>query len=276
MTTDPLRLRVRIDAKPDAVFSALTDPDQLTEWMCESAEVALEDGRYEFWGRYTPQGDRARQSLTAQEAGRRLTFTWALEQGPSTVEFELEPADEESTVVTATHSGVTMNSALLCFWYVSMANLVAHSEGVQTMPPFDFSVPAQGDALVRTVIDAPPEEVFVSLLDPAQVNKWAGGSAVIEPKQGGRYDFGYEHGPKVITEFEQDRVLAYSWLHADGPETVARWSLRSSRGSTYVTLVHSGFASDTVAEEFRQEWPVHLVELKRLIELGDKWEPLKV
>ena len=58
MTDDRLRLRVRIDAPTDTVFKALTDADSLTDWLAESADVSLEDNRYQFWGRYAPQGDR--------------------------------------------------------------------------------------------------------------------------------------------------------------------------------------------------------------------------
>jgi uncharacterized protein YndB with AHSA1/START domain len=265
-----------MDADPDAVFKALTDSDELSDWLAESAEVDLAQGRYEFWGRYTPQGDRPRQSLTAHEPGRSLHFNWAFDSGESTVELTLEPVEEGGTLVSVTHSGIPGDgTALECFWYVSLANLAAHSEGLQTMPPFDFSVPAQGDALVRTVIDAPVEEVFAALLDPAQVDRWAGGKAVIEPHEGGRYDFGRDRGPERIVEFEPDKVLAYTWRHPDSPETLVRWALRSSRGSTYLTLVHSGFADDRLAEEYRQGWPGYLVEIKRMHELGARWQPMR-
>jgi uncharacterized protein YndB with AHSA1/START domain len=277
--TDSLRLRVRIDADPDTVFKALTDGDELSEWLAESAEVALDQARYEFWGRYAPQGDRPRQSLTAHEPGRLLRYTWSFDEGPSTVELSLVP-DGDGTVATVSHTGIpgagsADGVALRCFWHVSMANLVAYSEGTQTMPPFDFSVPAQGDALVRTVIDVPVEEVFASLLDTAKLDKWVGGTSTVDPHVGGRYDFGWDNrGPERITELEPDKVLAYSWRLPGITDTVVRWALRSSRGSTYVTLVHSGFTDDTVAEEFRQGWPAYLVELKRLLELGPRWEPI--
>jgi uncharacterized protein YndB with AHSA1/START domain len=266
-----------MDADPDAVFKALTDSDELADWFVESADVDLDQGRYHFWGRYTPQGDRPRQSLTAHEPGRSLRFTWAFDDGESTVELTLEPVEEGGTLVSVTHAGIPASAAaaLACFWPVSLANLAAYSEGVQTMPPFDFSVPAQGDALVRTVIDAPVEEVFAALLDPSQVDKWAGGTAVIEPREGGRYDFGRDPGPSRIVEFEQDKALAYTWRHPDSPETTVRWALRGSRGSTYLTLVHSGFDDDRLAEEYRQGWPAYLVELKRIHELGPRWQPMK-
>jgi uncharacterized protein YndB with AHSA1/START domain len=277
----PLRLRVRINAEPDTVFRALTDSDELSDWLAESADVDLDAGRYQFWGRYAPQGDRARQTLTGHEAGRTLRYTWTFDEGESTVDLVLTPADDgaDGTVVTVEHAGVPSSgradrTALSCFWSVTMANLVAYSEGVQTMPPFDFSAPAQGDALVRTIIDAPVEEVFAALLDPSQVDKWAGGHATIEPSVGGRYDFGWDHGPGQITELDRDKALAYTWRYPGSTDTLVRWALRSSRGSTYLTLVHSGFDNDQLAEEFRQGWPGFLVEIKRIHELGEAWEPI--
>jgi uncharacterized protein YndB with AHSA1/START domain len=297
VTDDSLHLRVRIDAPADTVFKALTDADTLTDWLAESAEVSLDEHRYEFWGRYAPQGDRPRQRLLVAEPAGSLRFTWAFdgptaeELPPSTVDITLAP-DKDSdaaTVVTVAHTAVPTGgtadlTALSCFWHVSLANLVGQCEGLPTMPPFDFSVPAQGDALVRTVIDVGVDEVFACLLEPSQVDKWTGavnaeggGKAVIEPVVGGRYDFGWgDHGPAEVLELEQDKTLAFSWRHPEGPDTVVRVALRSSRGSTYLTLMHSGFENDLLAEEFRQNWPGYLVEIKRILELGNRWEPLKV
>jgi uncharacterized protein YndB with AHSA1/START domain len=279
--SEPLRLRVRIDAQPDSVFAALTDPDALTEWLTDSAEVDLDADRYEFWGRYVPQGDRPRQRLQ-QASPDTIRFDWDFDGAdPSTVTLSIAAHDEGGTLVTVEHTGIPADgtadaTALACFWLVSLANLAAQCEGLPTMPPFDFSVPAQGDALVRTVIDVPAEEVYASLLDPAQVDRWAGGHAVIEPEIGGRYDFGWDHGPTKIVDLQPDKVVAYSWRYPDSPETLVRWNLRDSRGSTYLTLVHSGFDNDQLAEQFRQGWPGFLVELKRMLELGQRWEPMKV
>ncbi|HEY7224586.1 MAG TPA: SRPBCC family protein [Micromonosporaceae bacterium] len=273
--TESLHLRVRTDADPDTVYKALTDADELTEWFAESAEVDLGRSRYQFWGRYAPQGDRPRQTLLGHQPGRGLRFTWAFDEGPATVEISLAP-DGEGSLVTLSHDGSAEPVALKCFWYVTLANLAAFSEGRQTMPPFDFSVPAQGDALVRTVIDAPAEEVYAALLDSATVSKVAGGPATVEATVGGRYDVGWPgYGPDRIVELDPDKVLAYSWRnHGGAGESLVRWSLRGSRGATYLTLVHSGIDDDALAERYRQGWPPYLVELKRLLELGSAWQPL--
>ena len=49
-------------APPEAVYAALTDAAALRVWLAEHAEVALPD-RYEFWGRYTPDGAEPHQRL---------------------------------------------------------------------------------------------------------------------------------------------------------------------------------------------------------------------
>lgn len=277
VTAESLRLRVRVDAGPDTVFRALTDSDELVEWFAESAQVDLAEPRYEFWGRYTPQGDRPRQALTGHEAGQVLRFTWSFDEGPSTVEISLTP-DGDGTVVAVAHdSAATDPVSVKCFWYVTLANLAAFSESRQTMPPFDFSVPAQGDALVRTVIDAPVEEVYAALLDAEQVSRVAGAAATIEPQLGGQYSVAWEgYGPARIVELDQDKTLAYTWRnHGGAGESVVRWTLRGSRGATYLTLVHGDIADDALAERYRQGWPPYLVELKRLLELGPAaWQPL--
>jgi hypothetical protein len=39
--------------------------------------------------------------------------------------------------------------------------------------------------------------------------------AAVEPRVGGRYDFGWDHGPVKILELEPGRTLAYSWRHSE-------------------------------------------------------------
>jgi len=85
VTDDRLHLRVAIDATPPAVFKALTDPDDLSEWFAESAEVDVDANMYAFWGRYAPQGDQPRQQLVAATPGSLLRYTWSLDPAPSTV-----------------------------------------------------------------------------------------------------------------------------------------------------------------------------------------------
>ena len=60
-----LRLRAVVPAPPKVVYEALTDPAALRVWLAEHAEVDL-PGKYEFWGRYTPDGDAAAPARAAR------------------------------------------------------------------------------------------------------------------------------------------------------------------------------------------------------------------
>jgi len=44
------------------VYEALTDPAALRVWLAEHADVDL-PGKYEFWGRFTPDGAEPHQRV---------------------------------------------------------------------------------------------------------------------------------------------------------------------------------------------------------------------
>ena len=91
---------------------------------------------------------------------------------------------------------------------LSLANLASYCEGRSIGPRCDFTALGGTEARGSTDIDAPAAEVFASLIEPAQLNRWIAAQARVEPEIGGRYDFGWDHGPVKILELEPDRVLA--------------------------------------------------------------------
>jgi uncharacterized protein YndB with AHSA1/START domain len=54
MTEQTYTLQAAVGAPPPTVYAALTSLAALQTWLAEHAEVALDDGVLEFWGRYTP------------------------------------------------------------------------------------------------------------------------------------------------------------------------------------------------------------------------------
>lgn len=74
-------------------------------------------------------------------------------------------------------------------------NLSNQLEGRPVSTRCDFSAPMAGEARAQVEIDAPPERVFAALTEPEQLERWIAERATVEPRVGGRYDFGWDHGP---------------------------------------------------------------------------------
>jgi uncharacterized protein YndB with AHSA1/START domain len=284
MTAQTYTLRVSIGARPAAVYAALTDAAALRAWLAEHAEVALDDGVFEFWGRYTPEGERGRQRLLSFEPDRRLSFSWTLQGATTEVGVALEDQDA-GTLLSLTHSGVPPRPSGDSYWVrdllmLSLANLASYCEGRAIGPRCDFTAFSAEEARASVEITAAPGEVFASLIEPAQLNRWIADKAEVEPQVGGRYDFGWDHGPVKILELEPDRVLAYSWRHSwedgQGPgSTVVRWELEGSQGRTHLTIVHSGFGAGRRTEGYQLGWMEFLASLKRMHEVGPAWRPVE-
>ena len=65
-------VRVRTTAPAARVHEALTTAEGLRAWLAEHAAVDLEQGTFEFWGRYTPEGERGRQKLSGRHELEQL------------------------------------------------------------------------------------------------------------------------------------------------------------------------------------------------------------
>ena len=158
-----LRLSTVMPAPPDAVHAALTDAAALRVWLAEHAEVALPD-RYEFWGRYTPDGAEPHQRVLHADA-RTLRLAWTLGGVETTVELTLTEDEPEhgaelgaehdhpgSTLLTLTQSDLPSFAEVLSdtagprgelqtFWSLALANLSDYLSGRELTPKCDYTSP---------------------------------------------------------------------------------------------------------------------------------------
>jgi uncharacterized protein YndB with AHSA1/START domain len=87
---------VLVPASPEETWEAITDPDQLGEWLGEDAELELRPG-----GDLTIRFDDGERSGFVEEVDepRRLVFWWSAEEAESTrVEIELDPEPDGTRV----------------------------------------------------------------------------------------------------------------------------------------------------------------------------------
>src|SRR5262249_14497373 len=131
MIEPDLRLRAVVAAPPKTVYEALTDPAALRVWLAEHADVEL-PGKYEFWGRYTPDGAEPHQRVLHVDE-HTIRFAWTVDGVETTVQFELAE-DEDGTLVTLSQTDLPSFEAVLAdtagargalqtFWSLAIANL---------------------------------------------------------------------------------------------------------------------------------------------------------
>jgi uncharacterized protein YndB with AHSA1/START domain len=271
MSTD-FRITTGILAPLETVWAALTEP---TAWLAEHAEVALADNRFEFWGRDTPVSEPGRQRLIDAEPRRRLHLDW---EGVGEVEIVLEREGEDRTLFTLIQSDSDSwegdDAGVRDFWARSTLALAEHAEGRPPAPRYDFGERGRREARAEIDIEAPVEDVFASLIEPEQIDRWMGEGAEVDPRVGGRIDFGFDHGPLKILELEPPARLAYSWTNEGQDDTVVTWELEGSQGRTHLTVVHSGFADGRPGDGYAIGWLNVLIGLKRMHELGAAWRKL--
>jgi uncharacterized protein YndB with AHSA1/START domain len=244
--SEPMKACIRVAAPTAAVHRALTDPAALRAWLAEHAEVELPH-RFEFWGRYTPEGDAPHQRLL-HVSDRSLRFEWRLDGEDTTVEIDLDPEDTESTLVTLSQSHFDFQEALSegnirgvlqTFWALALANLADYAEGREPTARVDFTSP---DLRADFLIAASRDAVYDSLVDSEKASAWFGYPIGIEPRVGGRFAMGgFDDNPHpaMILELEPGRRMAVDWGPTHG---VATWELEDSGGSTRLTIVQSGFS----------------------------------
>ncbi|MEV0230296.1 SRPBCC domain-containing protein [Nonomuraea sp. NPDC050786] len=273
--TEPMILRARVQAPLKEVRHALTDPAALRVWLAEHAEVELPD-RFGFWGRTTPEGDAPHQRLLHADE-RTVRFAWLLDGEETTAEFRLEE-DGEATVVSLsqTHfdfqdamTGKSIRGVLQTYWCQALANLAEHFEGRELTPKPDYT---SVDLRAEVTIDAPPSQVFDSLIDSEAVTKWFGFPIEIEPYVGGRFAMGglaNDPSPAKVLELEPGRKFSLDW----GGTGVGTWELEGSAGKTRLTLVQSGFDTERPPYAAWGGILAGVAELRRYHEVAD-WQPV--
>ena len=272
MIEPDLRLRAVVSAPPKVVYEALTDPAALRVWLAEHADVQL-PGKYEFWGRYTPDGAEPHQRVLHVDE-RTIRFAWTVDGVETTAQFELAE-DEDGTLVTLSQSDLPSfqdvladtagaRGALQTFWTLAIANLADYLSGRELTPKCDFT---SAELHASVVIDAAPDKVFDSMIQPEQFRKWSGANVDIEPYVGGRFAMGgfeLDPGGAKFVEFEPGRKAALRFA-ADGETTT--WELEDSDGKTRLTIVHSGFDATNPPYAGWAGWLSGIAGLRRYHEL---------
>ncbi len=115
--TIEIKKSIVIDASPELVFKAITDPNELTNWFPDNA---IFDGRVGGKVRFTFNKERSKElDCDSTPEGivkefipnKKVSYTWQYKDAPefpeTTVTWELEEIDGNKTRVELVHSGFT-------------------------------------------------------------------------------------------------------------------------------------------------------------------------
>lgn len=266
MPHDAVTIRTLILIPTPVVYQALTEPHALSTWFAEFADSAPEDGRFAFWGRYTPYGDVPRQRLLSYDRNRDLRFVWSVPDLDTEVDIAVRPTDANDTVFTVRQAPAPKptegHAGLDHFWRLAAANLASFAEGRHFGPRHDYAVPAANLAQAEVTIDASAEEIYTALIELDSQRRVLAASAAGGPD-----------APRVASILPLDPPvrIAWRWHHPGQQDTTVRWSLIPTGMETRVVVRH-GIPTGGPDEYYQFFWRTFLVNLQRMLELGQAWQ----
>jgi uncharacterized protein YndB with AHSA1/START domain len=126
-------------------------------------------------------------------------------------------------------------------------------------------VVAEGGAVAlrfERAYDAPPEELWAALTEPASIRRWLLAEAVLEPRVGGAFRLGWSGGHAAegrVLAWEPPRLLVVEWGDPEGV-SVLRVEVRPSGDGSALALDHRGVPPAS-AVSLGAGWDAHLTAL---------------
>lgn len=250
---------VTIKAETSRVWTALTDSAELRQWLCEDADVDIDAGRYDFWGRYTianPNRDEGRHKIIDHEPGRAIRFDWRLRGSDTTVLVTVE-ADGDSTRLEIVHDGLpewqwSDGATPEHFWGAACDNLIGWIERGDPGFRFDFATSARGDYTVDVGIDAPTTAVWSAVREV--VSQWEEQDS-------------HTQRPLEILNLVEGESVTHTLPF--GSQAVT-FTLKERGGRTQLFLMHSGFDDpDETTEAAALGFAATLAWIKARAETGE-------
>jgi uncharacterized protein YndB with AHSA1/START domain len=145
----------RLSHPVDAVWRAITDPDELAAWFPNRVEVDLRvGGRIHFTFPEPLDYPPMEGEVLALDPPRRFHFTW----GPDELRFDLEPLDDEGCLLRLTDVLSESEKAArdAAGWHVCLDTLEEHLAGRPTTAPGTRPSSAWQEHYVRYVAEGVP------------------------------------------------------------------------------------------------------------------------
>lgn len=275
--------RELIPASPERVWQALTEPRELVQWWCDSAETRLEPGgHYRFGGRHVygqrpepgPSPAQGGHEITEIEAAERLTFRWPILGVDTLVRYELENL-LESTRLTVTQTanappGWDPGSGPN-WWWVALPALRTFLERGEPDLRLDYSAAREVPVLRLEVrCTTFPWVLWHKLTSPGEIRRWWAPVLELEATPGGKFrlDLG-GIGPRRALEVTELSAFSHDWLWPGGSVGRIEWRLEETETHVLLSVTDFGpWDPGWPREAIALYWGSTLLHLKQLSERG--------
>jgi len=163
-TGRPIEDEIRIDAPPEAVYRAWTDPDAISGWFVSRMEGRVEEGETIEWFWGEESGPGMTHEVVVADAPHHLVMKMALPQGASYLEITIEQ-EEGRSVVRLVQSGFGEGpewddqfEAMRSGWMIAMGVLKFFLERYGDRDRREIAVLADSEFEDRAVADAQRSE----------------------------------------------------------------------------------------------------------------------
>jgi len=300
MTENEIRRVIVINASPDVVFKAISDPQELTKWFPDAAILEPRDGgkfQFIFYKDSDRRGKKSDRDFSPEGRilefvpNRKLAYSWQHKNVPrfpeTVVSWELEELEKNKTKVTLTHSGFTGQEEEKGIkehnegWDYFIDRLAQYcGEKTSDDKTIISDLPTKDKPKSFTIeqsyyFKSPPKKVFQAMTDPKILVKWFLSKAKVVPKEGGTYTFdwiGGYHMTGSVKQFEESKAVSYSW-HDKLPngkmvETTASFQVAKKGRGTILKLHHYGFTDAEQFAECSSRWAYYLTNMKSVLDWG--------
>ena len=276
-----------IEATPQRVWNALTQPEEIAGWWTDDLSVTPEVGTLaEF--RFSQRTFVIQFEVAELDEGSKVH--WITRQGPSTghwagtsVNWQLEPV-LKGTRVVFNHDKFAQADRRYelthAWWEHFLGSLKSYLEtgkGTPGSPAFRFK--REGTTMSAIIegriIEASPQRVWSALTQPEEIVRWWAEEARVQPEVGflGEFRFSPPAGVLQFEVAELDQNEKVRWISRKGPPqwagTSVTWQLEPVQSGTKLVFTHEGFAQvDEGYERTRGNWRYFLDSLKSYLETG--------
>jgi uncharacterized protein YndB with AHSA1/START domain len=274
-----------VEAAPQHVWSALTQPEEIAGWWTDDLSVTPEVGTLaEF--RFT-QGTFVVQFEVAElDEGSKMR--WISRQGPAphwegtSVTWQLTPVPN-GTQVVFTHDGFAqadkryeLTRGWWEFFLTSLKSYLETGKGTPWSASFFKQGTTKAAIVEERTIAATPGRVFNALTQPDEIGHWWTNDLNATPEVGSLAEFRFgEWGDFVlrfeVAELDQDEKVR--WVTRKAPVqwvgTSVTWQLTPVPNGTQVIFTHDGFTQvEEAYGQTRGNWQYFLDSLKSYLETG--------